>query len=527
MLAADSTQIEAEFIEAKNNWELEKLYIDLASVKGKALTPVEKKFLRGLLCGCSPAEIARIVYKSRSSSTVRVYLSNGIYKYIEEMLSNQVGYSVKVKSWSRVTHLLEKAGYKKNWFQVQPTTTSSKTTSVPETDLLTIKSTLIQDWGEAIDVSGFHGRTTELATVAEWMVQDCCRLVVVLGMGGIGKTAFSIKLAEEIQDKFEYVIWRSLSFAPPLEVVLDQLREVLSPKPQTNSADTQSGKISQLIDCLRFSRCLLVLDNFDSILCSDYGEQFQPQSTIAGSTSIYTHGQIRYRQGYEGYGELIRRVGDSQHQSCLLLTSREKPPETSAIEGEKLPVRSFKLTGLMIEESISILKAKGFSDLKQEECRILTDWYAGNPLFIKIVATTIQELFGGSILQFVNQKTVFFGEIRGILDQQFNRLSVLEKRLMYWMALDQNFVSLQDLPSDIIPGLSPRLSQRLMLEAMELLQRRSLIEKQASSFYPTPVLIEYVIERLMEENYKLTEEKENSATEKPHPKKSLERGDIT
>ncbi|NWF58590.1 MAG: hypothetical protein HXY43_04575 [Fischerella sp.] len=104
MTVFDSNKIEEEFIEAKNNWELEKLYVDLASAKGKALTPLEKKFLRGLLCGFSPSEIANTVYKSRSSSTVRVYLSNGLYKYIEEMLSKQAEYSVKVKSWSRVTH---------------------------------------------------------------------------------------------------------------------------------------------------------------------------------------------------------------------------------------------------------------------------------------------------------------------------------------------------------------------------------------------------------------------------------------
>lgn len=37
-----SSQIEEEFIEAKNVWELEKLYVDLGLVKGKSLTPVEK-----------------------------------------------------------------------------------------------------------------------------------------------------------------------------------------------------------------------------------------------------------------------------------------------------------------------------------------------------------------------------------------------------------------------------------------------------------------------------------------------------
>ena len=98
-MVSNSNIVEEEFIEAKNNWNLDKLYIDLASSKGKALTPVERKFLRGLLCGLSPAEIAHIVYKTRSSSTVRVYLSNGLYKYLEEMLSLRTGSSIKVKNW--------------------------------------------------------------------------------------------------------------------------------------------------------------------------------------------------------------------------------------------------------------------------------------------------------------------------------------------------------------------------------------------------------------------------------------------
>ena len=119
MSTSSRRKLEEDFIEAKNNWDLEKLYIDLASAKGKALTPVEKKFLRGLLCGFSPAEIANKVYKTRSSSTVRVYLSNGLYKYIEEMLSKQAQESIKVKNWSRVIQLLEKAGYKKVWLQNQ------------------------------------------------------------------------------------------------------------------------------------------------------------------------------------------------------------------------------------------------------------------------------------------------------------------------------------------------------------------------------------------------------------------------
>jgi hypothetical protein len=514
MAIVDSNQIEDEFTEAKNNWELEKLYLDLASAKGKALTPVEKKFLRGLLCGCSPAEIAKVVYQSRSSSTVRVYLSNGLYKYIEEMLSNQAGYSVKVKNWSRVTHLLEKSGYKKGWSQAQPAINLLKTKQEQETGVVQTKSTQIQDWGEAIDVSGFYGRVAELATVKEWIVQERCRLVVLLGMGGIGKTAFSVKLAEEIKDDFDYVIWRSLHLSPSLDIILNQILEIFFPKTETKSTATFDSKISQLIDCLRSYRCLLILDHVDSILCSDDGDVAQEYSNVSSktsgvkNTSVYVS-PIRYCQGYENYTEFIRRVGDSQHQSCLVLTSREKPSEIASIEGEKLPVRSLRLAGTSQVESILILQDKGLNNLKYEECKLLNDWYGGNPLFIKLVASTIQEIFAGSIYDFFEQNIRVFGDIREILDQQFNRLSLLEKQIMYLIALTQDAVSLHKLQEETIPGWSKKLSQRLILEAVELLHKRSLVERHISSFSQIPVLREYIVEHLIEENFKLSEDKKD------------------
>src|SRR5262245_23436372 len=46
-----------------------------------------------------------------------------------------------------------------------------------------------QDWGEAPDIGTFHGRALELATLRRWVLDDGCRLVALLGMGGIGKTA--------------------------------------------------------------------------------------------------------------------------------------------------------------------------------------------------------------------------------------------------------------------------------------------------------------------------------------------------
>ncbi|MGB3637620.1 MAG: NB-ARC domain-containing protein [Rivularia sp. (in: cyanobacteria)] len=505
-------KIEEEFIEAKNNWDLEKLYIDLASAKGKGLTPVEKKFLRGLLCGFSPAEIASKVYKTRSSSTVRVYLSNGLYKYIEEMLSKQADYSIKVKNWSRVTQLLEKAGYKKAWIQFESVNNANsiKKKAAEIANMTNMTSTSMQDWGEAIDASIFYGRASELTQVKKWILQEQVRLVVLLGMGGIGKTTFSVKLASEVKDNFDFIIWRSLRFAPSPQVIFEQFLEVLSPQTLTKGQSISSS-ISKLISCLRSSRTLIVLDHIDSILYSynnenteDYSGVLSSNSSIIGNSSIDMP-SIQYLRGYEAFGEFIQRLGESQHQSCLLLTSREKPQEIAALEGENLPVRSLKLTGLNKLETSSILESKGFADLKEEESEQIMQRYAGNPLFIKLVATAIVELFAGNIKEFLQQETVVFGDIRALLDEQFNRLSVLEKQIMYLLALNDDF-DLQKLQKELIL----RVSQRLTLEAVELLQRRSLIERLPEGFSLTPVLREYLIEKLIEDNLKFSQDEASS-----------------
>ena len=198
-------------------------------------------------------------------------------------------------------------------------------------------------------------------------------------------------------------------------------------------------------------------------------------------------------------------MGETQQQSCLLLTSREKPQEIAALEGKTLPVRSLKLTGLNQRQTSQIMQSKGFDAVQEEESKQIMEQYDGNPLFIKLVATAIHELFAGKIDEFLQQETVVFGDIRSSLDEQFNRLSVLEKQIMYLLALNRDF-DLQKLQNK----LRLRVSQRLTLEALELLQRRSLIDRKASSFSLTPVLKEYLIEKLIEKNLKFSQDEASS-----------------
>jgi WD40 repeat protein len=341
--------------------------------------------------------------------------------------------------------------------------------------LVRAHSSLRQDWGEAIDVSVFYGRVEECTQLEAWIVKDNCRLIAVLGMGGIGKTALSMKLAQQIQDQFERIIWRSLRDAPRVEVVLADLLQFLSQSEQTDLPEDAASRILRLVQELRATRCLVILDNAESILQS------------GGCVG-------QYQEGYGGYGELFHHLGVDRHQSCVILTSREKHKEVALLEGESLPVRSLQLKGLKTEEGQAICKLKGTLTGAEEEWRRLVERYDGNPLALKIVSTTIHELFDSDISEFLQQGTIVFDDLGELLDQQFNRLSELEQTILYWLSIKREPTSLQGLDDNIVAPLS----KRELLEAFKSLGRRSLIEKYGANFSLQPVVMEYVTDRLIQ-----------------------------
>ncbi len=95
------------FAQAANHWDLETLYTDLASAKGRRLTPMEKIHLRGLLCGYSPAEIAEKLGKNAKG--VETDLCATIYRYTKSLVGKC---NDKIENWRDIAELLEEAGYK-------------------------------------------------------------------------------------------------------------------------------------------------------------------------------------------------------------------------------------------------------------------------------------------------------------------------------------------------------------------------------------------------------------------------------
>ncbi len=328
-----------------------------------------------------------------------------------------------------------------------------------------------QDWGEAPDASAFHGRVDERATLAQWMTGDRCRLVCILGIGGMGKTSLATVMAQQCQGDFSHLVWGSLRNAPRLDDLLGQWIVFLSNQQQTDLPDTTAERITLLMDYLKRQRCLLVLDNLETIL-------------RGGQTAGV------YREGYEGYGDLIRRVGEQAHQSMLLLTSREVPDGYERFDGAV--ARTLPLTGVSRSEGQVILHDKALSG-SEADWSALVARYSGNPLALKLTSEFIREAYGGAIADFLHEGESILGEVRSVLDQQFGRLTAFEQELMYWLAIEREPVATDDLRETLL--VPP--SRRTLVEAIVNLRRRSLIERGEAGLTLQNVVMEYVTERLI------------------------------
>ncbi|WP_293340760.1 NB-ARC domain-containing protein [Microcoleus sp. CAWBG58] len=459
--------------------EILKIADDLVFVNtGKHLDNLQEVILRGTLQG---QKYSKIADESHCSEGHIKDIASELWKLLSEVLGEEVN-----KSNFRVTFERLKFSNLCNFNNkdcvhignvnfCENSSHSPKVSSPIEEEVLNKDNTepkVRQFLAEMPMSSIFYDRTTSLATLKQWILHENTRLIAIHGIVGIGKTALAAKLVEQIKHEFDFVIWRSLATSPPLPILQKNIIQFFCrggapvPAPSPEEGATTGG--FPLLDYLQKYRCLLILDDVQMVNSS---------GQLAGN----------YQLGYEDYGTLFRQVGELSHKSCLILIGSEKPREIAALEGNNQPIRSLQLNGLGAEAG-EILKEKGLTeDAKWSE---LIEQYRGNPLWLKIVATMIQDLFNGSLSEFLSEDTLFLGDLESLLHQPFNRLSESEKQVMSWLASETAPVSLAKVPENI------QLSRSQFLKVMQSLGRRSLVEKipegDRTFFTLGPVLKEYV-----------------------------------
>ena len=337
------------------------------------------------------------------------------------------------------------------------------------------------DLRDAPELKTFYDRPSFPLTALEtWILEQNCRLLTITGMAGTGKSAIARHLIPQIQTQFDRIIWRSLRTSPPLETTLKNIIQFLSNQHPPNPPLPRGGEegvfpantddqLSILIETLRENRCLIILDDVQQILSS---------GQLAG----------HYKPGYENYGTLFKLIGELPHNSCLILNSWEPPSDIITFTDDNSAVCLLQLTGLG-EAATEILREKGLMD--EEQWPELINLYQGNPLWLKLVAQTINNLFGGRVSQYLSYQPVFLSdELTPILQQHYQRLSEIEKQAICLIS------------NEIDPILFTQWmakcqgSQGELCKAIQSLARRGMIEKLSCEteivFTIPPVLKQYV-----------------------------------
>ena len=450
---------------------------DLVFAKtGKHLDNVQEAILRGTWQNQKHTKIAEELH--RTEGHVRDVASE-LWKILSEVLGEDLNKSNFRSTLQRSQLFVISSNFAKDSTQINSINVCGETShpseiinqrSRPTPNPENPKPQTRQDLRDAPDITPLYDRALELTTLKQWITQESARLVALLGIRGIGKTALTLHLLPQIQHQFEYVIWRSLRTSPPLETTLKNLIKFISNQTENDFPTSTDDRLSLLIEYLRSHRTLIILDDVQTILSS---------REIAGN----------YRPEYENYGTLFRLIGETTHNSCLILNSWEPPREIAALTEENAPFRTLYIDGLNAVAAREILRKKGLRE--EEQWQSLINTYRGNPLWLKIVATTIKEIFRGRVADFLQYDMLFIGEeLKSILDQQFNRVSDLEKEVMYRVTNTAEPVSISQLLED------KQLSPSELINAIQSLGRRSLIEKNEQEnqmvFTLSPVIQEYV-----------------------------------
>ncbi len=467
---------------------------------GKHLDNLQESILRGTWQHHKYPEIAKTSH--RSEAHVKKVASK-LWKLLSETLGkdlNQSNFRYTVERWQFSivsSHFGDNAQVGK--FKVcgnhpQPLETPNLDKQNHETSSKT-QHKIRLDLSDAPDHKLFDNRTSELSTLKQWILENRTRVVTILGLTGIGKTALTIQLIEQIQNEFDYIIYRTLHNVPTLQTLQTNLiqflcrggapvpapsreeRATTAELPQKERATT--GGLPQkerattgglpLPEYLRSHRCLIILDDVQMIFSN---------GKLAGN----------YQPGYENYGTFFKQLAESSHNSCLILLSWEKPKEIAVLESQNQACKTLQLKGLVVTEAEKIFREKGLSE--PEKWSELINLYRGNPSWLNIVIAIIKDLFSGSISQFLSYQTLVLGDLESLLQSHFHRLSDSEKQVIFSLATQGEPMEISQLSTDL------QLSPPALLQALESLGRRLLIEKvkqdEKTLFTLEPVLMEYV-----------------------------------
>ncbi|MEM9151393.1 MAG: NB-ARC domain-containing protein, partial [Cyanobacteria bacterium P01_F01_bin.3] len=290
-------------------------------------------------------------------------------------------------------------------------------------------------WHDAPKLNLFQGRDRRLQELKDWILKPTHeqKLLAICGIGGIGKTYLARKLAEEIGDQFEQVIWMGLEpdhnpsdFFTSLWTAMQfgltahhpQVNSLSLSHGQSNTPTPEAGsthtRLKQLSEALSKQRYLIIIDGFEKVFNTYPKDSEAKANTVGVPTFDASRCQqaSEYKTGFSAFGDWLNHLQTTTQKhsskgSCVILTSREKPKEMLGIETKHPATKLYKLGGLTnseVEKLLNSFRLQG----SPADYRKLVSRYYGHPMALRLAANTVQDIFSGKINDFLEQDISVF-----------------------------------------------------------------------------------------------------------------------
>ncbi len=317
----------------------------------------------------------------------------------------------------------------------------------------------------ALQLDSFVGRERERAELRERLAQ--CRLLTLLGMGGLGKSRLSVQLGAELLDDFADGVWL-VELAPLSDprLVPQAVASVLGLR-----EDAGRGVMEVLVDHLRERQLLLILDNCEHVVaaCAELAKRLLQNA--AGLTLLASS-----RDALQVAGETVYAVPP------LDVPELSAEPDLAQLARHE-SVRLFidRVTAVQPQFRLGADNAPAVAEL----CRRLD----GIPLALELAAARTRALTVQAIAARLNDrfrllisgdKTVLPRQrtLRALIDWSHELLSEPERLLFRRLAVFAGGWTLESAESVVAGG---GLAADAVLDLLPRLVEQSLVSLEASS----------------------------------------------